>query len=133
MKPSAETMMAFYQQLGRVFYGVANADGTVRKEEEQKLDELVKNYWVPQENTFDEFHTDSAYQIEIVFSWLEENDWNKDHILADFKDFTEEHPSLFTSKNRQMIMETAEYIADAFHHMNQKEVKFLTELGHILT
>jgi hypothetical protein len=132
MKPSTETMLSFYQQLGRVFYGVAAADGTVRKGEAEKLKKIIKTEWVPAEDTSDEFETDSAYQIEIVFDWLNENDWNKESILADFSDFREEHPGLFSAKNRQLIMETAETIADAFHNINKKEIRFLTELGQAL-
>ncbi len=133
MRPSTETMMTFYEQLGRVFYGVAHADGTVRKEEEQRLDELVKTIWLANEDTEDGFGSDAAYQIEIVFNWLNENDWSQQNILSDFRDYMDEHPHLFDKNRRQLIMETAEFIADSFHHMNKKEVKFLTELGHILT
>ena len=63
MKPSNETMLAFYQQLGRVFYGVAAADKVIRLEEVERLDEIVKKFWLSQEDTFDEFDVDAAYQI----------------------------------------------------------------------
>lgn len=132
MKPSNETMLSFYQQLGKLFYGIAHADGIVRFNEIEKLDSIVKEFWLPLEDTFDEFDTDSAYQIEIVFSWLNENDWEQKNILPDFQDFMEEHPKLFSKANRQLIYDTAEQIAESFHGMNKEEKSYLTELGHLL-
>ena len=85
MKPSSNTMIHFYQQLGKLFYGIASADKTVGKEEIAQLKEIVKKEWVPIENTFNEFGDDSAYQIEIVFDWLVENDWSIGKVIPNFK------------------------------------------------
>jgi hypothetical protein len=132
MKPSNETMLHFYQQLGRVFFGVAEADGTVREEEIERLDEIVQKHWLGLEDTFDEFDTDSAYQIEIVFAWLNNNDWDKDNILEDFKDFKEEHSKLFGYKNRLLIQGTAQAIAKSFYGTNKAENLYLNDLRKIL-
>ncbi len=132
MKPSNETMLAFYQQLGRVFYGVAAADKDIRLEEVERLDEIVKKFWLLQEDTFDEFDVDAAYQIEIVFSWLNNNDWDKENLLEDFKDFTEEHPKLFGFRNKRLINGTAASIADSFHGTNKAESKYIENLKDIL-
>lgn len=132
MTPSNETMLSFYQQLGRVFYGIADADGTVRFDEVAKLDDIVKEHWLPLEDTFDEFDTDSAYQIEIVFSWLHENDWHEGNTLKEFADYMKEHPKLFTEKNRQLIYDTAEKIAESFHGFNKKETTYLHQLSEML-
>lgn len=132
MTPSNETMLSFYQQLGRVFYGIADADGTVRLNEVEKLDKIVKELWLPLKNTFDEFDIDSAYQIEIVFSWLHENHGHDGDTLKEFAEYIKEHPKLFTEKNRQLIYETAEKIAESFHGFNKKEKTFLHELSEML-
>lgn len=132
MKPSNETMLSFYQQLGRVFYGIADADGTVRLDEVNKLYTVVKEYWLPLEATFDQFDTDAAYQIEIVFSWLYENDWHEGDTLKKFGEYLKGHPKLFTEKNRQLIYDTAEKIAESFHGFNNKETTFLHELSSLL-
>ena len=42
MKPSIETMNAFYQQLGRLFYAVAAIDKTVAPQEVAQLKKIVK-------------------------------------------------------------------------------------------
>ncbi|SOE22144.1 hypothetical protein SAMN06298216_2593 [Spirosomataceae bacterium TFI 002] len=132
MTPSNETMLSFYQQLGRIFYGIADADGAVRLDEIKKLDSIVKEYWLPLESTFDEFDTDSAYQIEIVFSWLHENDWHEGNTLKEFGEYMQEHPKLFTEKNRQLIYDTAENIAESFHGFNKKETTYLHHLSEML-
>ena len=132
MTPSNETMISFYQQLGKVFYGIANADGTVRLQEVEKLDTIVKEHWLPLEHTFDEFNTDSAYQIEIVFSWLHENGGYESNTLKEFEEFIKVHPKLFTEINRQLIYDTAEKIADSFHGFNKDETTFLHELSRVL-
>jgi hypothetical protein len=132
MKPSNETMLGFYQQLGRVFYGIADADGTVRLDEVAKLDTIIEEYWLPLEATFDQFDTDAAYQIKIVFTWLHENYWHEGNTLKKFGEYMTEHPKLFTEKNRQLIYDTAEKIAGSFHGFNKQETTFLHQLSSLL-
>ena len=133
MKPSPNTMIHFYQQLGKLFYGVALADKTVRIEEITKLKEIVKKEWVPIENTFNEFGDDSAYQIEIVFDWLVENDWNIGKVIPNFKIFKKEHPSLFTPQANDLILKTAKAIAVSFSGKNKSESVLITELNAVLS
>ncbi|WP_228479049.1 hypothetical protein [Flavobacterium soyangense] len=132
MKPSSNTMIHFYQQLGKLFYGVASVDKTIRKEEIAQLKEIVKKEWVPIENTFNEFGDDSAYQIEIVFDWLVENDWNIGKVIPNFKIFKKEHPSLFTPQVNDLILKTAKAIANSFSGKNKSESVLITELRNIL-
>jgi len=126
-------MIHFYQQLGKLFYGVASADKTVRKEEIAQLKEIVKKEWVPIENTFNEFGDDSAYQIEIVFDWLVENDWNIGKVIPNFKIYRKEHPSLFNPQVNDLILKTAKAIADSFSGKNKSESVLITELSDILS
>lgn len=132
MEPSNETMLSFYQQLGRVFYGIANADGTIKADEVEMLDKIVKKHWLQLEKTFDTFNTDAAYQIEIVFSWLHENDWKSNNTLKEFAEYMTEHPKLFTEQNRQLIYDTAENIAKSFYGFNKKETAYLHQLSKLL-
>ncbi|WP_291100349.1 MULTISPECIES: hypothetical protein [unclassified Flavobacterium] len=133
MKPSDKTMIHFYQQLGKVFYSVATVDKTVREEEITRLKEIVKKEWLPLENTFNEFGDDSAYQIEIVFDWLVENDWNIGDVISDFEFFKKEHPSLFTESVNTLILKTAKVIADSFSGKNKSELVLINELSGILS
>jgi hypothetical protein len=133
MKPSPSTMIHFYQQLGKLFYGVALSDKTVRKEEISKLKEIVKKEWVPIETTLNEYGDDSAYQIEIVFDWLVENDWNIGKVIPNFKIFKKEHSSLFTPQVNELILKTAKAIAVSFLVKNKSESALITELSTILS
>ena len=90
MKPSHQTMIRFYEHLGRVFYCIAAVDKIVQKVEIERLKEIVKNEWLPLENTLNEFGDDTAYQIEIVFDWLVENDWSIGKVIPNFKIFRKE-------------------------------------------
>jgi hypothetical protein len=132
MKPSSQTMLHFYQHLGKLFYSVASVDGTVRKEEIEKLLDIVQKEWVPIETTSNEFGDDSAYQIEIVFDWLIEEDGNMGKVIPDFHSFKKEHPSLFTPQVSQLILRTAMAIAESFSKKNKSELKLITELRDVL-
>ncbi|MGR3809875.1 tellurite resistance TerB family protein [Jiulongibacter sp. NS-SX5] len=132
MKPGNETMMGFYQMLGKVFYGVAKVDGEVRETELQRLKEFVEKNWIPLEDTYDEFETDTAFQIEIVFNWLEENDFEELNTLQELEEYIAEHPRLLDKQKKQLIYETAEQIAEEFHGINKAEQTFLKKLGQLL-
>jgi oligoendopeptidase F len=132
MKPSHQTIIHFYQQLGKLFYSVASVDKTVRKEEIAQLNEIVKKEWVPIESTFNEFGDDAAYQIEIVFDWLVENDWNLGKIIPDFENFKKEHPSLFTPQVNDLILKTAKAITNSFSGKNKSESILIEKLRTVL-
>ena len=94
MKPSNNTMISFYQQLVKIFYSMAAIDKKVRGEESTKLKEILRKEWVPLENSVDEFGTDSAFQIEIVFDWLLENNWDPKLAIYELKSFKQEHSGI---------------------------------------
>jgi len=132
MKPSEQTMIRFYQQLGKVFYSIAAADNIISKAEILILKKIVKKEWLPLENNLTEFGDDAAYQIEIVFDWLLENDSDNMDIIIEFEDFRKEHPSLFTPKTNDLILKTAAEIVASFSNENKSEMEFIKELSAIL-
>jgi len=132
MKPSSNTMIHFYQQLGKLFYSIAAVDGIVRKEEIEKLVEIVQKEWVPIETTLNEYGDDSAYQIEIVFDWLVEKEWNISKVIPNFKIFKKEHPSLFTPQINDLILKTAYTIAESFSGEQKMESDLINELTAVL-
>jgi hypothetical protein len=132
MKPSHQTMIHFYQHLGKLFYSFASVDKTVRKEEIAQLNEIVKKEWLPLENSFSEFGDDAAYQIEIVFDWLVENDWKIGETIPDFEGFKKEHPSLFTPQVNDLILKTAKAITNSFSGKNKSESVFIDKLRDVL-
>ncbi len=132
MKHKKNTMLSFYRLLGKVFYATAKADSHVHEKEIATLKQIVRDRWLDLEDATDEFHTDAAYQIEIVFDYLVENDSEEENILDDLKEFKVIHSSLFTPKVSELIMNTASDIAASFAKSNKSEVVFLSELWLIL-
>ena len=132
MKPSSQTMIHFYQQLGKLFYSAASVDNTVHEDEMVQLKEIVKKEWLPLENSLSEFGDDAAYQIEIVFDWLVENDWNIGKIIPDFEIFKKEHPHLFTPQLNDLILKTAKAITNSFSGKNKSESVLIDQLRGVL-
>ena len=132
MKPSHQTMIHFYQQLGKLFYSAASVDNTVHEDEMAQLKEIVKKEWLPLENSLSEFGDDAAYQIEIVFDWLVENDWNIGKIIPDFEIFKKEHPHLFTPQVNDLILKTAKAITNSFSGKNKSKSVLIDQLRGVL-
>ncbi|MFQ3173917.1 MAG: hypothetical protein ACI9WT_001039 [Flavobacterium sp.] len=132
MKPSDKTMVLFYQQLGKMFYSVAAVDKIVRPEEIKQLKKIIQREWLPLDNTFDEFGSDSAHQIEIIFDWLVENEWDIDQMISDLKIFRTVHSSLFTPPVNALIIKTAKAIATSFARENKSEHLLISELNAVL-
>lgn len=125
-------MLSFYRLLGKVFYATAKADGVVHEQEIATLKQIVRDRWLDVEDTTDEFDSDAAYQIEIVFDYLVENDSEEENVLEDLEEFKSIHSSLFTPEISKLIMDTASDIAASFAQSNKSEVVFLSELFLVL-
>ena len=132
MKPSHQTMTHLYEHLGKVFYSIAAIDKTIRKEEIEKLKQIIKTEWLPLENTFNEFGDDTANEIEIVFDWLVANKWEFEQVITDFKFFKTEHQHLFTAEINSLILKTANAIATSFSGKNKSEHVLISQLNSIL-
>lgn len=119
----------FYQNLGKLFYAIAVADKNVREEEYDKLKEIVKSEWLAVDEIEDDFHTDAAYQIEIVFDWLyKEEKMNSKIWFEDFINYKIEQPHLFSNEIKHLILKTANAVAASFHGKNKSELIMLANL-----
>lgn len=122
----------FYQNLGKLFYAIAASDKVVKKEELDTLKSIVEQEWVNIDDYQDEFGTDTAYQIEIIFDWLEKNQPDAFLSFDEFSDFKKEHEKLFNTKINRLIWKTADAIADSFAGKNKSELIMLSKLKSIL-
>ncbi|MCF4102720.1 hypothetical protein L1I30_13665 [Gillisia sp. M10.2A] len=122
----------FYQSIGKLFYAVAAIDKKVRKDEVGKLKEIIKKEWVPVHDTLDEFGTDTAYQIEIIFDWLEDDEQNANEAFLEFQEYKKNHESFFEPPIKKLIWKTADSIASAFSGKNKSELIVLSKLKSIL-
>lgn len=132
MRSNNEVIVTFYQVLGRVFYAAAQADKEVRLEEVEAMKQIVNEEWLNLEDTFDEFNSDSAHQIEIVFDYLLSNDEVIENAIDELKEFKKIHSSLFSDQINRLILITANRIASAFAQKNKSELVFLSQLQLVL-
>lgn len=125
-------MVALYQLLGRIFYAAAQADGVVQDEEVAILKSTVRDVWLDFESALDTFDTDAAYQIEIVFDYLYQNEVDLDDIFTEVKDFMRIHTSVFNPELVELVMSTSYKIVSSFAKRNKSELVFLSQLRAVL-
>lgn len=120
-----------YQNLGKLFYSVASADQKVNEAEANKLKEIIKKHWLDLDDAEDQFGSDAAYQIEIIFDELNANDnlQYSQTFYNDFVTYKNEQPHLFTNKLNKLIMKTANEIAQSFAGKNKSELIILAKLN----
>ena len=121
----------FYQNLGMLFYAVAMVDDNVRPAEVKRLRKYVRQHWLSVDDFEDEFHTDAAYLIEIVFDWLEGEEKGGEEYFNEFQEFYKDHPEKFTPKVKVLIIETAENIAKSFAGKNKSEMLIIFRLKQL--
>ena len=121
--------LKFYQNLGKLFYAIAASDKHVHETEFDKLKELVKKQWLSVDLLEDNYHTDAAYQIEIIFDWLNsEENLNTKACYEAFVNYKNEQPHLFTKPIKRLILKTASAIAASFSGVNKSELIMLAKL-----
>lgn len=122
--------LKFYQNLGKLFYAIAAIDFEVNAAEINKLKNLVRKHWLDMDDVEDTYGTDAAYQIEIVFDWLNKNETkNGKACYDDFVRYKNEQKYLFTKEVKKMIMKTAGEIAQSFAGKNKSELILLAKLN----
>ncbi len=133
MKNQKKMTLKFYQNLGKLFYAIAAADHHVKNVEFTKLKELVKKNWINVDMLEDVYHTDAAYQIEIVFDWLNsQENLNVQGCFDDFVKYKNEQKHLFTKHIKELILKTTGAIAASFSGINKSELIFLANLDREL-
>lgn len=124
--------LLFYQKMGELFYAIAAADKVVQEEEFATLKALVAQQWKNLDDYEDSFHTDAAYQIEIVFDWFDYEQLDAGDCFDSFADYKKDHPKLFTPERKKLIWDTANAIAGAFAEKNKSELVMLAKLQKLL-
>lgn len=132
MKTKDETMVAFYQKIGLVFYAIAAADKTVKQQEIDTLKAIVNRRWLNLEDAEDEYGTDAAFQIESAFEYLLDSDSKATYALDHLEEFMKLHSHVFNDYIKHLIYKTAEDIADSFYGLNKAESEILNKLDRLL-
>ncbi|WP_235004512.1 hypothetical protein [Aequorivita antarctica] len=118
--------------MGELFYAIAAADKVVRKAEYNILKNIVSEQWKNLDDYEDPFHTDAAYQIEVVFDWFDYEQLDAKDCFESFADYKKEQPNLFTKERKDLIWRTANAIASSFADKNKSEVIMLAKLKMLL-
>ena len=118
----------FYQSLGELFYAIAAADKTVKAEEYEALLKMVMDEWKIYENVKDYYDESVGYQMEFVFKWFDYEHTNAQDCFENFCSYARQHPKLFTKNKINLIIKTAEAIANAFASVNKSELIMLARL-----
>lgn len=118
----------FYQNVAKIFYAIAAVDKVIDEEEFTALKKLVKKEWLAVDESEDEYNTDAAYQIEVVFEWLQLKGLDAYNCYNEFIEYKNEHSYFFTEQLNSLIMKTAEKIANAFAGKNKSELIMLAKL-----
>ena len=119
----------FYQNIAKLFYAIAAADKIIKPIEFDTLKDFIKREWVSVEDTEDDYKTDAAYQIEIVFDWLTTQELDADACFNDFIEYKNEHKYFFTDDLNALILKTAGAIATSFSGENKSELIMLAKLS----
>ena len=128
MAYSQKVGIEFYENLGKLFYAVAMADGTVHSKELDKLKEIVRKSWLDVDDVEDRYDSDAAYQIETVFDWALEHDMKSEQGFEEFKEFYKAYPKHFPAPIKNLILDTANAIAHSFSGTNKSELVMLGKI-----
>ena len=128
MEKISATELVFYQKLGELFYAIAASDKVVREAEYKTLTQIVEERWKQIDDYEDQFGSDAAYQISIVFEWYDYEQMDADDCFTSFSDYYMEHKSLFSELRKNLILNTAHSIAEAFAGTNKSELIMIAKL-----
>ena len=118
----------FYSELAKLLYAVANVDGKISPQEKEELRTLVRKELVPNEKHTDKFGTDAAYYTEIEFDFLEDSMYEPEAAFDSFLTYIENHHTAIDNRMREVSLNIAKKIADAYHRTNKKEKKLIETL-----
>ncbi|WP_346883545.1 hypothetical protein [uncultured Algibacter sp.] len=123
----------FYQSLGELFYAIAASDKVVRASEYNTLKRMVMDDWKIYEEVKDFYDESVGYQMEFVFEWFDYEHTDAQECFENFCDYARAYPKLFNKENSNLIIKTANAIANAFAGKNKSELIMLTKLKLVLT
>jgi hypothetical protein len=122
--------LKFYENIGKLFYGIAASDKVVREEELFKLKESIKKVWLTSDLIEKDTKIDAEQAIINTFNLLNyDNVYDAEHCFNSFKSFKKDHEYLFTENIKTLIKKTAEAIASAVSGKNKSELIILAKLN----
>jgi hypothetical protein len=120
-----------YKELGRLFYSIAAADGTVHPEEKKTLEQIVQTNWKFLEDSKDDYGTDKAFLIDFAFDY-EESEGFPGNGYSSFENFYNQNKDKFNADIIRKILITAQSISDTYRNKNKDEKEALDKLSLLL-
>ncbi len=112
--------IAFYQNLGKLFYAIASSDGAVEDLEVNALKTMVAAEWSISPETF---------AMVDFFNWLHhDQDYDAATCFKSFVNYLHKNTVLFTPARQALILKTARHIAGSFSGTNKSELILLAKL-----
>ena len=118
-----EEDVLLYQHIGKLFYAIASADGTIRNEEILGLEKMIKKYWMADQ------HKPNASLIYDGFNDQLMKKTDPETCFNDFMEYRKSSPHKFTEELRSAIVKSAHEIAASFSNKNKSELIFLAKLS----
>ena len=129
MNASEHNQVAFYQNLGKLFYAIANTDKSVRDEELNILIDIVKSEWIPSKLVAKNYKERAENSIINTFKWLRDDDeYDAEACYNSFITFKNNHKYLFNNETKALILKTAGAIASSFSGVNKSELIMIAKL-----
>lgn len=124
------TVIQFYQNLGKLFYAVAAIDNRVRPEEVDAVVELVKRYWLNPTLISESSISDAQNAILETFNWLRnDKEYDAEKCYLGFINFKRQNEAIFTDSINTLILKTAGKISASFSGQNKSELILLAKLN----
>ena len=118
-----------FENLGKVFYAIANADRNLHEDEIGRLKAEIETYWKPR---FAEAPYSMAYYIWHAFERCRSDKITADKAFEEFAQYYRQEPGPFTQEIRDLILDTANAIAAAYADKNKSELILLAKLQLLL-
>lgn len=122
----------YYKQLGNLLYSISAIDGNIAGKELQELRKIVKEDLVPMETHNDDFGSDAAFAVEFQFDFLEGNEISSQQAWDDLETYLRHNASLLPSKDKSLMKNAANRVAEAFHGINKEEHHLLDKLNKLI-
>jgi len=122
----------FYKELGKLLYAIAIADETVTEQEKAAVSKLIRERLLHRERDEDRFGSNEAWITQFSFDTTEDSYTNAEEAFQEFLDFAKAYKNELTDQDLDVCISLSEHMADAYHHINEKEHAMLKELREFL-
>jgi hypothetical protein len=114
-----------FEHLGKVFYAIAAIDHDLHEEETLRLKKEIEQYWKPE---YPEAPYSMAFYIWHAFELARRSDTTAEEAFGQFVEYYKDSPEEFPEDKQNLIMDTANAIANAYAHKNKSELILLAKL-----